>query len=99
MYLKTEGAAEVLVELFQDNRDVLDDLYVAAFFWVYFGVQPTHSLVLCLSRSHTLSRAHPPSIFLDVPWLVFPMKGLLTKSQKHGLCRIWNMPRWRGRIL
>ena len=26
MYLKTEGAAEVLVELFQDNRDVLDDL-------------------------------------------------------------------------
>ena len=36
MYLKTEGAAEVLVELYQDNRDVLDDLLddPASFGWI-----------------------------------------------------------------
>ena len=66
MYLKTEGAAEVLVELFQDNRDVLDDLYVAAFFWGCTSgfSQPTLSCFVSLALTH--SHVRTPSLYFSM---------------------------------
>ena len=82
MYLKTEGAAEVLVELFQDNRDVLDDLYVAAFFLgVLRGSANPLSRALSLSLSHTLTCA-PPLYISRCTLACFPNERLADEESK-----------------
>eukprot|EP00041_Stephanoeca_diplocostata_P038566 m.1528282 g.1528282 ORF g.1528282 m.1528282 type:complete len:3000 (-) comp25237_c1_seq15:596-9595(-) len=93
MYLKTEKAAEVLVELFEDNRDILDDLLDERYDKCSDGTAPSQGIAWLVNHLNPQTKAALRAVdhdFYDFLSSLCVCDGLAVRRAQSKICSILN---------